>query len=82
MMGYYGYGMAGWWWVLNALITIVFWGGLIMLGVWAVRRFVGERPGSVSGEPAEEILKRRLAAGEISPEEFDRLWTRLHQPRA
>lgn len=76
MMGYYGAGMAGWWWVLNGLITLLFWGGLIALGVWVVRRFTGER---VGGDSAEEILRRRLAAGEITPEEFERLLTTLRR---
>lgn len=76
MMGYYGAGMAGWLWVVNALVTIVFWGGLIALGVWLFRRVTGER---VRGEDsAEEILKRRLAAGEITSEEFERLRKTLH----
>lgn len=70
MMGYYGAGMAGWMWIIDALVTIVFWGGLIALGVWLFRRVTGER---VRGDSAEEILKRRLAAGEITPEEFERL---------
>jgi putative membrane protein len=70
MMGYYGAGMAGWLWIVNALVTIVFWGGLIALGVWLFGRVTGER---VRGDSAEEILKRRLAAGEITPEEFERL---------
>jgi putative membrane protein len=74
MMGYYGAGMAGWMWIVNALFTIVFWGGLIALGVWLVRRFTGER---VGGDSADEILRRRLAAGEITPEEFERLRTTL-----
>lgn len=70
MMGYYGAGMAGWIWIVNALVTIVFWGGLIGLGVWLVRRLVGER---VRDDSADEVLSRRLVSGEISPEEFERL---------
>jgi putative membrane protein len=56
---------AAWW-----PIGISFLVPLILLGlmVWLVARAISHRPGS--GESAEELLRRRFAAGEIDEEEF------------
>ena len=69
MMGMYGFGIPGWMMLINGLITLLFWGGLIGLAVWGLTRFTGTRR---HDDSAEEILKRRLAAGEISQEEYER----------
>ena len=66
-MMYYGFGP--WMWVLGVLTMLLFWGGLTVLIVWAVRQFA-PRQGSAAEDPME-ILRRRLAAGEISQEQFD-----------
>jgi putative membrane protein len=67
MMGCYGPGL----WLLGTLTTLLFWGGLIVLIVWAVRQFApGQRP---SAEDPMTILRRRLAAGEITQEQFDQV---------
>jgi putative membrane protein len=58
----------GGWMILWVVFGIAFWGGLILLGVWAVRRFT-ERPRR-SG--ALDILEERFARGEIDAEEFER----------
>lgn len=67
MMGYYGFGPGMW--LLGGLTMLLFWGGGIVLIVWAVRQFgAGQRP------PAEDpmaILRRRLAAGEITQEQYE-----------
>jgi uncharacterized membrane protein len=55
-----------WWMVLT---TAVFWAAIIVLLVWLFRS-----GGGVSvhrRETSEEILRRRLAEGEISVEEFE-----------
>jgi putative membrane protein len=75
MMGYYGYGMPAWMWIVGTLMTLVFWGGLAALIVYALRAFVQPRGGQ---ESADEILKRRLAAGQISQEEYERTSRALH----
>ena len=62
----YGWGM----WIFGTLMMLLFWGGLIVLGVFVVGALAG--PKQASGENAIEILRRRLAAGEITPEEFER----------
>jgi putative membrane protein len=65
MMGQFGYGP--WAMLLGGLMMLLFWGGLIVLVVWALRQFAG-RP---TGEDPTAILKRRLAAGEITREQYE-----------
>ena len=54
------------WWPMG--IGLVIWVLIIGLLVWLVARSVGHRRGA--GESAEELLRRRFAAGEIDEEEF------------
>jgi uncharacterized membrane protein len=68
MMWSYGGGDGlSWLWVAGMMV--LFWGGVILLGVWAIRGFSGPRQ---TGDSAMETLRRRLAAGEISPEDFEK----------
>jgi putative membrane protein len=67
MMGFYGY---GWAWLFGLLMMLIFFGGLTVLAIWAVRTFSGPRPGAP--ESPLDVLKRRLAAGEISAEEYEK----------
>jgi putative membrane protein len=75
LMGYCGGGMPAWMWIVNPLVTLLFWGGLVALIVYGVRAFTRPRDG---GESADEILKRRLAAGQISQEDYERTRKVLH----
>lgn len=67
----------GWSWghmFFGSLMMLLFWGGLILLIVLAVRYFGhasggGERP--AVGKAPLEILEERFARGEIDKEEFD-----------
>ncbi len=63
----YGWGM-GW---LGALWMLLFWAGIILLIVWAVKSLSsnGSRS-SGSGSRALEILEERYARGEIDRDEF------------
>lgn len=63
------YGGGGWGWLWMSATMLFFWGGLIVLAVWAFRSFAGPRPTS---DAAIEVLRRRLAAGEITTEEFEK----------
>lgn len=60
--------------LVMALTMLVFWGGLILLGVWAIRSF-GRPAGSDRPEErsldAMTILEERFARGEIDQEEFE-----------
>jgi len=49
------------------LVMLVFWGGVIALGIWAFRRV---RP-SDSGDSALSILNERFARGEIDQQEYE-----------
>jgi putative membrane protein len=66
MMWYYGGG--GWGWLWMSLMMIVFWGALIGVAVWAIRSGLGSRRES----DAMNVLRHRLATGEISQEDFEK----------
>jgi uncharacterized membrane protein len=63
----WGYNDAGsWLWMAG--IMVLFWGGIIVLAVFVIRSFSGPK----SNDPAMDVLRRRLAGGEITPEEFEK----------
>lgn len=64
MWGYY----AGWGWLLMAGMMVLFWGGIAALTVFAIRAVTAPR----GGDEAMDILRRRLASGEITQEEFEK----------
>ena len=64
--------------VVGLLVMVLFWGGLIALGVWLVKAvFSGETrsPSSGSGKEldAREIISQRYARGEITREQFEQM---------
>ncbi|HSO93500.1 MAG TPA: SHOCT domain-containing protein [Candidatus Dormibacteraeota bacterium] len=61
-------GNGAWGWVWMTVIMLVFWGGLIVVAVWAIRSALGSRP---DGD-AMQTLRHRLASGEISQEDFEK----------
>ena len=66
--------MMGWGMGLGLLLMVIFWAALIVLGVWLVRTLFphAKQPPAASYDlTAREILDRRFARGEISPEEYD-----------
>ena len=72
MMGGLGMGFG----VFGLVLMILFWVGLIALGVWLVRALfpsANQPPASPNHRSlgAREILDRRFARGEISREEYD-----------
>jgi putative membrane protein len=50
-----------------ALFTLVFWGGIIALVVWAIRRLTASK----QGDDALKILSERFARGEIDEKEYE-----------
>ena len=70
MWGYDGWSW-GWGMLFGGLWMVLFWALIIGLVVWGVNRLSGDR--SARGDEPLDILKRRLARGEINPEEFERL---------
>jgi len=56
------------WGLFWLVLAFLFWGSLLALLIWAVRVASGPRH-----ESAQRILKRRLASGEITQEEYERI---------
>lgn len=63
-------GAGGGWWMMG--IGGLFWLLVLGLTVWLVLRATGGRDVAPRGESAEELLRRRFAAGEIDAEEYER----------
>ena len=59
-MGFFGIGM-----------MVLVWGSIILLSVLAIRFFTGQNKGQNAKTDALDILRERLAKGDIEPEEFD-----------
>jgi uncharacterized membrane protein len=55
-------------WLWMAAMMILFWGGIVAVAAFAIRAFTGPK----SNDQALDILRRRLAGGEITPEEFEK----------
>lgn len=68
---HYGY---GWGWGWGALWMVLFWGGLILAVVWAVKHLGGQQhSGHEVGKSALDIAKERYARGEISKDQFEQI---------
>lgn len=63
--GYMG-GMHGWWWFFWMLLV----GAALFYG-WKRPRRRGDRPGATPQAKPHEVLRRRLASGEITPEQYE-----------
>jgi putative membrane protein len=63
----WGYG--GWNWQWMVPMMLVFWGALVALVVWGVGTVTR---GSRGSDPALEALRKRLASGEITQEEYEK----------
>ena len=59
--------MSGWSWVWMSAMMVLFWGALIVFGVWAVRSFTDR------GRSPLEIARERFARGEISGDQFEQI---------
>ena len=75
MMGYWNEGM-GWWMLFGGFWMVLFWGGIIALIIWGIKKLTERRgpgSGSIERENPLDIARNRYAKGEISKEEFERL---------
>ncbi|MGD0765597.1 MAG: SHOCT domain-containing protein [Dehalococcoidia bacterium] len=68
------WGWGGGWWIVMTVMMVLFWAAVIGVAVWAVSRLAGSRG---EGRSALDIARERLAKGQISEEEFDRLRQKL-----
>ncbi len=57
----------GWSWIWMPLMMALFWGGLIVFGVWAVRSFTDR------GRSSLDIAKDGYARGDISRDQFEQV---------
>jgi putative membrane protein len=72
-------GLGGFGWVgmlLSSVMMLVFWGGLIALGFFAVRALARSGSGQAGaagygGSRAMDVLKDRYARGEITKEQYE-----------
>lgn len=80
--GFGSFGSFGWiGWIINLVLTVGILIGVVLLVIWAVRRFTNNQSGSYlsSGRSdsgmttAREILQMRYARGEISREEYQQM---------
>ncbi len=62
----------GWWMAFGVLWMVVFWGGIIALIVWGIKKFTRRDESSPKRSPLE-VVKERYARGEISREEFEQI---------
>ncbi|MCH8815632.1 MAG: SHOCT domain-containing protein [Chloroflexi bacterium] len=60
----------GGWWIVMVVMMVLFWGAVIAVAVWGIRQFTGDQRQDRS---ALDIARERLARGEITKEEFDRI---------
>ena len=37
-MWFWGDGMSGWWMILGSIWMVLFWGGLIILVIWGIKK--------------------------------------------
>ncbi len=65
-----GWDMGNGWWIVMMVMMVLFWGAIIAVVVWGIRQFTGDRRQDRS---ALDIARERLARGEITKEEFDRI---------
>ena len=73
MMGYPGFGMMGFFggWI-GMLVNLAILIGIVVLIVWAVKRFTSNSP-SISAQTPREILQVRYARGEITREQYQQM---------
>jgi putative membrane protein len=70
----------GWgWWLVMSLGMVAFWGLIIYAVVWLLRGGSSQRPEAMGQQRPDEILKQRLAQGELSVDEYERLIATIHQ---
>ena len=70
-------------WMLISLLMLIFWGGLIAFGVWAVHSLSASNraalgPPQPPASHADEVLSVRYARGEIDADEYNRRRAVLH----
>jgi len=60
----------------SMILMITFWVGLISLGVYLIKNYIN---GGKNEDTSLQIIKKRLAKGEIDETEYERLKTIIEQ---
>lgn len=70
MIGYHE--MSGWWMLFGSLSMLLVWGGLIWMTAFMFRSTAAHEPRRHADDmgDAEKLLMHRLAAGELTVDEF------------
>lgn len=58
------------WWVVMVIGMAIFWGLVILAGIWLVRELAHRREHAPDAPDALQLLDRRLAEGTISLEDY------------
>lgn len=66
----------GWWMLFSGFGFILFWAVLIGLVVWIVNQF-SRRDQDGQRDSALDILRQRYARGELSKDDFERIWQEI-----
>jgi uncharacterized membrane protein len=73
-----GFGMNGGWWILGMGMMVLFSIAIILLVIWAVRRFFPRQ--KLSGhDQALATLRQRFAEGSINAAEYEQARARVEQ---
>lgn len=68
-----GFGMMGGLGLLGLLFNVVILVGIVILIVWAVKRFTAQGNQPTGGQSARDILQARYARGEITREQYQQM---------
>ena len=66
----FGFSGGGGFHALGGTIHLLFWAALILVIIWAIKRFTSQPVLAAQPTGAISTLDNRLARGEISPEEY------------
>lgn len=71
------------WWILMAVLTVVFWAVVITVVVLAIRYVASDRGRSAgpTSAQAEDVLAERYARGEVDDDEYRRRLALLREHR-
>ena len=69
------------WWIVMIAGMAVFWGAVILAGVWLLRGALQGRHSGATETPID-VLRRRFAEGSISAEDYEQRRKLLTEPAA
>ena len=75
MMGFGGMGLLGG--IIGLILNLAILIGIVILIVWAVKRFTAGNSASV-GQSPREILQARYARGEVTREQYQQMFSDLN----